>query len=1017
MIKRTLTYSLFLLLFAAASASAQVEIISPAQDSTVSALTRQAVTARSVAGFDAELWVNGVFAMKKAVRKDDLVDFINVEVPQGPVEFEVRIVNPDGSVAFFEKRTMHVLGGPDRIEMQFDQPAVEADGHSVVKGTAKVFDAWGYQIPNGVYVTVGVDSGAVVSDDADSTSRGVQVPVVNGVAEIIYQAGQSAGVAKITVSVDQTATTGEINLNTPKEPFTLIGLANGTAGSYTSNGNRSLLADDRAFPSGMRTEGRLAVYARGTVYNDYLLTASFDSDRRNRGKYFRELDPDYLYSIYGDNSMLFYDIQTNRNLYIKLEKNQTFGLIGDYNTDLTGQEFITYNRTLNGVKFGHQDKQWRLTGFGSLTDRRATQIELRGQGLSGFYNLGYTDITPGTEKIRIETRDRFHSEVLLKNESKYRFSDYDIDYTQGTVFFKQPIPSVDEVGNPVYIMVSFEAKTGTGMSYIAGARAEHRFSDQLVVGATGVTEEQSPQNYTMLGADAKYSAGKMLSLGGEFARSSTLAGSGLAYKMNVGSNPVPELRLNGYYRRVEQGFTNETQIGGRRELGTIKYGAGGDYLLGSSTRINADFYQTQQAVENGGTKEVRSLSGAIDHRFFSNLTAQVKVEDITYDGKNPDTTRADLATHSTLGTAKLDYAATTRLKISAQHERNLGEAQDITRPNATSVLGEYKVTEWISLTAQERFYEGGGLMSTLGFSSALTENTTAYGKYEIGNAIGQYRNQISIGLRNRIPITDDLTGSLGYEKTKALGQRLGEASTQDHSAYFAGMEYLPKFPLKATAKAEFGDNAQSNKTNMAFAGDYRFRNDLSFIVKYLSSDESAKRTSGYRSMLHLITGLAYRPVDENWLNLVAKYEVKTDKNHYIAPFLDYGATIISLHSFIEPVQKLEIGVKFAYKSSTENSVNFGTTTNTNFYLVRAEYDITEDLNAGGEYRILQQWEAGDLLNGYSLDAGYVVYRNVRLTAGYNFKGYKERDLVDYTLWSRGPFVRLSFKFSEELLGW
>ena len=101
----------------------------------------------------------------------------------------------------------------------------------------------------------------------------------------------------------------------------------------------------------------------------------------------------------------------------------------------------------------------------------------------------------------------------------------------------------------------------------------------------------------------------------------------------------------------------------------------------------------------------------------------------------------------------------------------------------------------------------------------------------------------------------------------------------------------------------------------------------------------------------------------------------------------------------------------------ENSLNFSATTNTNFYLLRTEYDLTDDLNIGAEYRLLHQIEAGDKLNGYSADVGYVVYRNVRLTAGYNFKGYKERDLVDYTLWSRGPFIRMSFKFSEELLGW
>jgi hypothetical protein len=63
MMKRLL-YSIAVLFVLGASASAQLQIITPAQDSTVSALTRQVVTAQSASGFDAELYVNGTFAQR-----------------------------------------------------------------------------------------------------------------------------------------------------------------------------------------------------------------------------------------------------------------------------------------------------------------------------------------------------------------------------------------------------------------------------------------------------------------------------------------------------------------------------------------------------------------------------------------------------------------------------------------------------------------------------------------------------------------------------------------------------------------------------------------------------------------------------------------------------------------------------------------------------------------------------------------------------------------------------------------
>ncbi|MEW5799163.1 MAG: Ig-like domain-containing protein [Bacteroidota bacterium] len=1009
-------YLLLALSFIFTSASAQLQIISPDRDSTVSPLTRQAITARSVSGFDAELYVNGVFASKKPVRLDGLVDFINTEVPAGPVVFEVRIVNPDGSVAFSEQRFIHILGSPAAINLESDSEELPADGTSSMNVRATVFDQWGYPIADGSFITVGVDSGSVAAVDADSSRRGIQIPVINGAATFEYRAGSNAGVSKISIQIGQLFAEKEINLNTPKEPLTLVGLATGMSGMYSAKGNRSVLFDEKTFPDGIQSEGRVAMYARGTVLDEYLLTASIDTDRKNRGQYFRELDPDYLYSIYGDNSMLFYDIQTNRNLFIKLEKNQTFGMIGDFNTELTGQEFISYNRTLNGLKFGHRDKLWKITGFGSLTDRRATQIELRGTGLSGFYDLGNTDITPGTEKVRIETRDKFHSEVLLKVEHKYRYSDYDIDYTQGTIFFKQPVQAVDQIGNPIFVMVSFEAKTGNEISYIAGGRAEHQIANNFSVGITAVSEEQSPSNFTLMGTDAKYSLGSLLSVSGEFARSSAIGGTGIAYKFDARTSPIERLRLNSYYRRVEAGFTNETQIGGRRELGTIKYGVGGDYSVGSSTKLQSEMYRTNQTLLTGGVNELQSISGGVEHKFVDNFKGQVRIEEITYDGANPDSTKPQLVTKSTLGSVKFDYSYSQQLKISGLHERNFGPAVDVTRANATSLIGEYAITENISLNAQEKFYEDGGMLSTVGFTSTVFENTQAYGSYEIGNAVGNYRNQISIGLKNKIKLRNDLTSHLGYERTKGLGQRLGEAQTNDHSAYSAALEYLPTMPLKLAAKVEFGEDSRSDKTNFTFGGDYRFEHDFSLILKYRDAKEIANTVAGYRDQDHLITGLAYRPVNENWLNLLAKYEVKSDRNHFITPFIEYNTSIISVHMFVEPIRLLEVGVKYAYKNAKEHSQVFDISTNTNFYLVRGEYDITEYLSFGAEYRLLHQIEAGDMLNGYSVDAGYAVYRNVRVHAGYNFKGYKEKDLIDYTLWSQGPFVRLSFKFSEEILG-
>ncbi len=83
--------------------------------------------------------------------------------------------------------------------------------------------------------------------------------------------------------------------------------------------------------------------------------------------------------------------------------------------------------------------------FGSVTNRKVVQEEIRAQGISGYYYLSQNNLVTGSEKVRIEVRDRFHSEIVISRKEKSRYSDYDVDYPQGTLYFKQPVP---EPGSP-----------------------------------------------------------------------------------------------------------------------------------------------------------------------------------------------------------------------------------------------------------------------------------------------------------------------------------------------------------------------------------------------------------------------------------------------------------------------------------------------------------------------------------------------------------------------------------------
>lgn len=52
--------------------------------------------------------------------------------------------------------------------------------------------------------------------------------------------------------------------------------------------------------------------------------------------------------------------------------------------------------------------------------------------------------------------------------------------------------------------------------------------------------------------------------------------------------------------------------------------------------------------------------------------------------------------------------------------------------------------------------------------------------------------------------------------------------------------------------------------------------------------------------------------------------------------------------------------------------------------------------------------------GLGLEVGYLLQENLWLSAGYNFFGFKDKDLAgaDYT--DRGVYVRMRYKFDESL---
>src|SRR6185436_9784698 len=125
-------------------------------------------------------------------------------------------------------------------------------------------------------------------------------------------------------------------------PWTIVGLAEGTIGYNRLDGKIEALGGNE---DKVLTDGRLALYAKGRILGRWLLTASYDSDKKeDKTRFGGAIDPHAYYTVYADRSERRFDASSVRRLYLKLERPQFYAMFGDYETGIDEPVLARYVR-------------------------------------------------------------------------------------------------------------------------------------------------------------------------------------------------------------------------------------------------------------------------------------------------------------------------------------------------------------------------------------------------------------------------------------------------------------------------------------------------------------------------------------------------------------------------------------------------------------------------------------------------------------------------------------------------
>jgi len=78
-------------------------------------------------------------------------------------------------------------------------------------------------------------------------------------------------------------------------------------------------------------------------------------------------------------------------------------------------------------------------------------------------------------------------------------------------------------------------------------------------------------------------------------------------------------------------------------------------------------------------------------------------------------------------------------------------------------------------------------------------------------------------------------------------------------------------------------------------------------------------------------------------------------------------------------------------------------------------DLFGSWDIGARVGLRHSWSDGGLQELFSASLGYVLMKNMWVSGGYNWGGYRDSDFSQAQWTARGPFVSFRYKFDQESL--